>query len=399
MALYSIQGETLGEIADAIREQTGTEEPIQTNEMSSMIRQIEGGSPNAVLYTEQSLTDEQKAQARENIGAAAIGEGSESSENAVLYTEQDLTLEQKNQARKNIDIHVGEEPADADEGAVWIDPDGMNLILGNAIMAEDVNEGDVEIFGSFISEDSVIAKDENSDGNINLQTFVKGEGPSIEYATKEELAALTAEDVGARPDTWMPTVEQVGAAATSHNHSAGDITSGTLPFERGGTGASTALVNAPINAIIRKPTDGNYLYYTATNNGALYATSANGLPKFGTLPIAQGGTGATNASAALSKLGGVQFQQKTIAAGSSVKIVTGGTNLLMCRLSTSAGTAGVYAITAYSENRAPAIAQLASAANVTVATGGSNDAGWYTTVTAGSSGSVYLTVYGGCTIT
>lgn len=257
MALYSIQGETLSEIADAIREKTETEEPIQTNEMSSMIRKIEGSSPNAVLYTEQSLTDEQKAQARENIGAAAI----------------------------------------------------------------------------------------------------------------------------------------------SHNHAAGDITSGTLPFERGGTGASTALVNAPVNAIIRKPTDGNYLYYTATNNGAFFATSANGLPKFGTLPIAQGGTGATSASAALSKLGGIPFQQKTIAAGSSVKIVTSSTNLLMCRLSTSSGTAGVYAITAYSESRAPAIAQLASAANVTVATGGSNDAGWYTTITAGSSGSVYLTVYGGCTIT
>lgn len=32
-----------------------------------------GGSADAVLYTEQTLTDEQKAQARENIGAAAIG--------------------------------------------------------------------------------------------------------------------------------------------------------------------------------------------------------------------------------------------------------------------------------------------------------------------------------------
>ena len=216
MALYSIQGETLGEIADAIREQTGTAEPIQTNEMSSMIRKIEGGSPNAVLYTEQSLTDEQKAQARENIGAAAIGESGGSSEDAVVYTEQELTSEQKNQARKNIDSHVGEQPVDADEGAVWIDPDSVGLILGNAIMAEDINEGDVEIFGSFISEDSVIAKDENSDGNINLQTFVKGEGPSVEYATKEELAALTAEDVGARPDSWMPTIADIGAAPAGY---------------------------------------------------------------------------------------------------------------------------------------------------------------------------------------
>lgn len=212
MALYSIQGETLSEIADAIREKTETEEPIQTNEMSSMIRKIEGGSPNAVLYTEQNLTDEQKAQARENIGAAAIGEGGGSSENAVLYTEQNLTLEQKNQARKNIDIHVGEEPADADEGAVWIDPDGMNLILGNAIMAEDTNDGDVEIFGSFISEDTVIAKDENSDGNIILQTYISEEEKT---GTNKFLQSITFPGL---PDTYtVPSkAEDVGAASLEY---------------------------------------------------------------------------------------------------------------------------------------------------------------------------------------
>lgn len=213
MALYSIQGETLGEIADAIREQTGTEEPIQTNEMSSMIRKIEGGSPNAVLYTEQNLTDEQKAQARENIGAAAIG-----GENAVLYTEQDLTLEQKNQARKNIDIHVGEEPADADEGAVWIDPDDMNLILGNAIMAEDINDGDVEIFGSFISEDTVIAKDKNSDGNIVLQTYISEEEKT---GVNKSLQSITFPGL---PDTYIvpSKAEDVGAASLKYARQIGN---------------------------------------------------------------------------------------------------------------------------------------------------------------------------------
>lgn len=33
-----------------------------------------GGSADAVLYTEQNLTEEQKAQARENIGVATIEE-------------------------------------------------------------------------------------------------------------------------------------------------------------------------------------------------------------------------------------------------------------------------------------------------------------------------------------
>ena len=36
------------------------------------------------------------------------------------------------------------------------------------------------------------------------------------------------------------TAASVGAAASSHNHSADNITSGTLPIERGGTGATTA---------------------------------------------------------------------------------------------------------------------------------------------------------------
>ena len=36
------------------------------------------------------------------------------------------------------------------------------------------------------------------------------------------------------------TAASVGAAASSHNHSASNITSGTLPIERGGTGGTTA---------------------------------------------------------------------------------------------------------------------------------------------------------------
>lgn len=97
----------------------------------------------------------------------------------------------------------------------------------------------------------------------------------------------------------------IGAAASSHNHKAGDITSGTLPLDRGGTGSSESLRDAPNGAIIRKlkSDSGNSLWYTATASGALYATSENGVPNFGTLPIAQGGTGATSAADARSKLG------------------------------------------------------------------------------------------------
>lgn len=54
-----------------------------------------------VLYTEQILTEKQKSRARENIGAAAVGESVDGS-TAVRYTLQSLTDLQKVQARENI---------------------------------------------------------------------------------------------------------------------------------------------------------------------------------------------------------------------------------------------------------------------------------------------------------
>lgn len=79
-------------------------------------------------------------------------------------------------------------------------------------------------------------------------------------------------------------------AASDHNHSADNITSGTLPVSHGGTGLTAA------------PS-------MLTNLGSTSAASplqASPRPGVtGTLPIANGGTGATTASAALSNLGGV----------------------------------------------------------------------------------------------
>lgn len=66
-------------------------------------------------------------------------------------------------------------------------------------------------------------------------------------SNKSNPHGVTAAQVGARPNTWMPSASDVGAAPTSHKHSADNIEGGTLstnvlpvvPVEKGGTGTTS----------------------------------------------------------------------------------------------------------------------------------------------------------------
>lgn len=100
------------------------------------------------------------------------------------------------------------------------------------------------------------------------------------------------------------TPANIGAAAASHNHSASNITSGTLPIARGGTGATTAA--------------------GARNNLGLGNTT-------GALPVANGGTGATTADAARANLG----LNGTIISTSARKTVASGTATAIASISLS----------------------------------------------------------------
>ena len=75
---------------------------------------------------------------------------------------------------------------------------------------------------------------------------------------------------------------------------ASDITSGTLGVANGGTGKATHTQNAILTG-----NGTNALNNIATADGAFYATAANGTPQFGTLPIAEGGTGLTSSPSLL----------------------------------------------------------------------------------------------------
>ncbi len=147
---------------------------------------------------------------------------------------------------------------------------------------------------------------------IPLGLVIGDQGHSI-YGTHNK---PTAADVGARPNTWMPTAADVGAApsshgnhvpatetandakflrndntwqtvtpgnigaaASSHTHGAGDINSGTLGVARGGTGATTFTSGA---ALIGNGT-GAVTTRAITNNTSATACSGTNIPTCNTV--------------------------------------------------------------------------------------------------------------------
>ena len=92
-----------------------------------------------------------------------------------------------------------------------------------------------------------------------------------------------------------------------------DDTTGTVPVNRGGTGVQTLASNA---VLYGNGTNG--IGAKASANGALYATAINGALSWGTLPIAQGGTGKTSASEAWTALGGGAIGKKASLAASDI---------------------------------------------------------------------------------
>lgn len=84
------------------------------------------GQPDAVLYSQQSLTTAQKQQARTNIGA--------SGGDAVLYSQQTLTSAEKEQARANIgaiDLATGRDNFVSTTSSQSFDISTTNRILKN----------------------------------------------------------------------------------------------------------------------------------------------------------------------------------------------------------------------------------------------------------------------------
>ena len=80
----------------------------------------------------------------------------------------------------------------------------------------------------------------NSNGSNISQVYIAHSNGQLWF--RERFSSSNVFSSWARTYTTLtkPTASEIGAAAASHNHSAANITSGTLAIARGGTGATTA---------------------------------------------------------------------------------------------------------------------------------------------------------------
>lgn len=116
-----------------------------------------------------------------------------------------------------------------------------------------------------------------------------------------EASSASAADAELAAEYGTLIASGITPSYSGHTHAASAITSGTLPVARGGTGITTS-TNKNAVVIGNSTTVTDAMQTVRTGNGAFYATAQDAKPTFGTLPVAQGGTGKTTAKAAQNNL-------------------------------------------------------------------------------------------------
>lgn len=191
------------------------------------------------------------------------------------------------------------QPGDALES-----PDGKTLVRSNNDGTATITSGspllDTATLGDLaenlgLSDGQTLGDVETALGLVDTNTL----GDAQEEGGQKTEKLLTAGDLvqpnWTQSDTTKPDYiknKPTEFKPTSHVHYASDITSGTLSVSIGGTGMTTA---SNKNAVVigNSSTVTNALQTVRTGNGAFYATATDAKPAFGTLPVAQGGTGIT----------------------------------------------------------------------------------------------------------
>lgn len=161
-------------------------------------------------------------------------------------------------------------------GALWFDPSDQSLVFNTA-------NGKVQ----YSIDISTLA------GTLGLAHGGTGAADAAAARTNLELGDLA-------------TLNSISLASTVY-------LTGTLPVSKGGTGKTSWTANQLLYASATTA-----LSQITNASGALYNTGTTAAPKFGTLPIAQGGTGATTQSDALSNLKALPLAGGTMDAGSKI---------------------------------------------------------------------------------
>lgn len=128
------------------------------------------------------------------------------------------------------------------------------------------------------------------------------------------------------------TFQTVRSASGAFYSTGQDVkpTFGTLPVKQGGTGLTTT-TNKNAVVIGNSSSADSALQTVQTNSGAFYATAQNAKPTFGTLPVAQGGTGVASLTSGAVLIGngtGAIATRSITNNTSTTTAITGSTNLV-----------------------------------------------------------------------